>query len=139
MLKEPSYGPNAQGSMRLREGDLPVKKTVRLALVTLTALMAIPAATVHAAQRMPIGYFDDPSFRWSANRLTELDRAQASGASVIHTTASWPVIAPTKPATPANGDDPTYRLGDLDDLVWQAGLHGMRVMINITGTPKWAN
>src|SRR5262249_35002193 len=68
-----------------------------------------------------------------------LDRAQASGASVIHTTASWPVIAPTKPATPANGDDPTYRLGDLDDLVWQAGLHGMRVMINITGTPKWAN
>jgi hypothetical protein len=116
-----------------------VKKTVRLALVTLTALMAIPAATVHAAQRMPIGYFDDPSFRWSANRLNELSKAQASGASVIHTTASWPVIAPTRPATPANGDDPTYRLGDLDDLVWQAGLHGMRVMINITGTPKWAN
>jgi Glycosyl hydrolase catalytic core len=116
-----------------------VKKVVRLALVTMTALMAIPAATVHAAQRMPIGFFDDPSFRWSADRLVELQKAQATGSSVIHTTASWPVIAPTKPANPASGDDPVYRLGDLDDLVFQAGLYGQRVMINITGTPKWAN
>ena len=45
-----------------------VLKAARLALVVLAALLAIPAATVHAAQRMPIGFFDDPSFRWSPTR-----------------------------------------------------------------------
>jgi Glycosyl hydrolase catalytic core len=118
---------------------LPVLKAVRFTLVALTALLAIPAATVHAAQRMPIGFFDDPSFRWSPTRVQNLQRAQVEGASIIHTTATWPSLAPTKPANPSSGDDPAYKLSDLDELVFQSGLYGMRVMINITGTPKWAN
>ncbi len=52
---------------------------------------------------------------------------------------NWATIASTKPANPSNGDDPAYGLSNLDDLVFQSGLYGMRVMINITGTPKWAN
>ena len=118
---------------------MPVLKAVRLVLVALVALLAIPAATVHAAQRMPIGFFDDPSFRWSPTREQNLQLAASAGASVIHTTATWAALAPTKPADPANGDDPAYKLTDLDDLVFQSGLHNLRVMINITGTPKWAN
>ena len=105
----------------------------------MTALLAIPVATVHAAPRMPIGFFDDPSFRWSPTREQNLQQAAAAGASVIHTTATWPSLAPTKPANAANGDDPAYRLTDLDDLVFNASLYGLRVMININGTPKWAN
>ena len=76
-----------------------VLKAVRLVLVALVALLAIPAATVHAAQRMPIGFFDDPSFRWSADARAESAAApRPSGASVIHTTATWAAIAPTRPA-----------------------------------------
>jgi len=118
---------------------LPVLKAVRFVLVAMTALLAIPVATVHAAPRMPIGFFDDPSFRWSPTREQNLQQAAAAGASVIHTTATWPSLAPTKPANAANGDDPAYRLTDLDDLVFNASLYGLRVMININGTPKWAN
>ena len=70
-------------------------KASRFALIAFALLLAVPAAAAHAAQRMPIGFFDDPSFRWSANRLVELQRAQATGSSVIHTTASWPALAPT--------------------------------------------
>ena len=114
-------------------------KPARLALLALIALLAAPAATVHAAQRMPIGFFDDPSFRWSPTRAENLQQASATGASVIHTTASWPGLAPTKPADPADGNDPAYKLGDLDELVYQSGLYGLRVMIDINGTPKWAN
>jgi hypothetical protein len=110
-----------------------------LALLALIALLAAPAATVHAAQRMPIGFFDDPSFRWSPTRAENLQQASATGASVIHTTASWPGLAPNKPADPADGNDPAYKLGDLDELVYQSGLYGLRVMIDINGTPKWAN
>jgi hypothetical protein len=116
-----------------------VPKPARFALLTLVALLAAPAATVHAAQKMPIGFFDDPSFRWSPTRANNLRQASVAGASVIHTTASWVGIAPTKPANPANGDDPAYKLNDLDELVFQAGLYGLRVMIDINGTPKWAN
>jgi hypothetical protein len=116
-----------------------VLKAVRLVLVTLAALLAIPAAAVHAAQRMPIGFFDDPSFRWSPARAQNLQLASSEGASVIHTTATWAALAPTRPADASNGDDPAYKLTDLDDLVFQAGLYNLRVMINITGTPKWAN
>lgn|GEM_PF-1093496 len=114
-------------------------KATRFVLIAFTALLAIPAATVHAAPRMPIGFFDDPSFRWSPNRSHNLRSAAITGASVIHTTATWPSLAPTKPANAANGDDPAYRLNDLDELVFQAGLYGLRVMVNVTGTPKWAN
>jgi hypothetical protein len=116
-----------------------VPKPARFALLTLIALLAAPAATVHAAQKMPIGFFDDPSFRWAPTRANNLRQASVAGASVIHTTASWVGIAPTKPANPANGDDPAYKLNDLDELVFQAGLYGLRVMIDINGTPKWAN
>ncbi|MFL5961699.1 MAG: cellulase family glycosylhydrolase [Gaiellaceae bacterium] len=114
-------------------------KPARFALLALIALLAAPAATVHAAQKMPIGFFDDPSFRWSPTRAENLRQASATGASVIHTTASWPGLAPTKPANPADGDDPAYKLADLDELVYQSGIYGLRVMIDINGTPKWAN
>ena len=68
-----------------------------------------------------------------------LAAAATAGASVIHTTANWSSIAPTKPANAADGDDPAYQLTDLDDLVANASRAGLRVMINITGSPKWAN
>jgi hypothetical protein len=116
-----------------------VPKPARFALLALIALLAAPAATVRAAEKMPIGFFDDPSFRWSPTRADNLRQATVAGASVIHTTASWAGLAPTKPANPANGDDPAYKLNDLDELVFQAGLYGLRVMIDINGTPKWAN
>jgi hypothetical protein len=116
-----------------------VLKAARFALTAFAVLLAIPAATAHAAPRMPIGFFDDPTFRWSPTRDDNLRAAAVTGASVIYTTASWPGIAPTKPTSAATGDDPAYRLGDLDELVFQSSLYGLRVMVDVTGTPKWAN
>ena len=117
----------------------PVQRGIRLALIALVALLAVPAATVRAATQMPVGFFDDPSFRWSPDRAANLAAAAAAGATVIHTTADWAKIAPTKPASAGDPNDPAYKLGDLDELVADAGRYGLRVMINITGSPKWAN
>jgi hypothetical protein len=116
-----------------------VRKAARIVLVAFVALLVIPGATVRAATRMPIGFFDDSSFRFSSTRAENLQQAADAGASVIHTTANWASIAATRPADASNGDDPAYHLSDLDDLVFQAGLRGLRVMVNVTGTPKWAN
>jgi hypothetical protein len=116
-----------------------VLRAARFALLALTAFLMIGAATASAQPRMPIGFFDDPTFRWSADRMDNLQRASEAGASIIHPTATWSALAPTRPADASNGDDPAYKLADLDELVQRASSYGMRVMINITGTPKWAN
>jgi hypothetical protein len=68
-----------------------------------------------------------------------MESAANAGASIVHTTANWAAIAPTRPASPSNGDDPAYKLADLDELVQSSSQFGLRVMIDITGTPKWAN
>jgi hypothetical protein len=111
----------------------------RLMLVSAALVAAAFAATARANVQMPIGFFDDPSFRWSADRMQNLQDAANAGGSIVHTTASWPNIAPKRPADALDGDDPAYRLADLDELVGNAGKAGMRVMIDINGTPKWAN
>ena len=115
------------------------KALLRFAVFAVVALAAIPAATAQAAQQMPLGFFDDISFRFAPDHQANLASAAATGASVIHTTANWAAIAPTKPANPSNPNDPAYRLTDLNELVANASRYGLRVMINVTGSPKWAN
>lgn len=108
-------------------------------LVLAVALLAGSAGAASASPRMPVGFFDDYSFRWSPEVSKNLLAAQRAGASIIHVAADWSQIAPTEPATPANGDDPAYVIADLDALVDAAPRYGIQVMINISGAPKWAN
>jgi hypothetical protein len=115
-----------------------VQRMVRVVPFVL-ALLALSAAAGSAAPRMPIGFYDDNSFRWDKATAKNLRAAQLAGASIIHATADWSQIAPTKPASPLNGDDPAYRISDLDTLIESAGRYGLAVMINISGAPKWAN
>ena len=78
-------------------------RPVRLVLIALVALLALPAAAVRAATHMPVGFYDDASFRWSSARTTNIEDAAATGASVIHTTANWHQVAPKRPARASNG------------------------------------
>ncbi|HET8606623.1 MAG TPA: cellulase family glycosylhydrolase [Gaiellaceae bacterium] len=88
---------------------------------------------------MPVGFQDDPSFRWDGNVADELDKAQAANATIIRAIADWRAIAPTRPRNASNSNDPAYQLNDLDDLVRLAQQRGIQVMITIWGTPKWEN
>ena len=116
-------------------------RPLRLALLSLVVLLAVPAAAVKAAPRMPIGFFDDPSFRWAdASAITtNLAAAKAAHSTIIHALADWRQIAPQKPANPLNGNDPAYNLSDLDTLVANAPRYNQQVFITITGAPPWAN
>jgi hypothetical protein len=118
---------------------LHVHRLARLVLLATIVLAAGPAAAALATPRMPVGFYDDNSFRWDPNAAKNLKAAQDANASILHVTADWSQIAPTKPASPLNGNDPAYHIGDLDALIARAGSYGMQVMINISGAPKWAN
>jgi hypothetical protein len=99
----------------------------------------VSTLSARAALRMPVGFQDDPTFRWNAGTTEALDSASAAHASIIRAVADWRAIAPRRPASAASAFDPAYRLGDLDDLVRQAQQLGIEMFITIWGTPKWAN
>jgi hypothetical protein len=113
----------------------------RLALVasTLAVLSASAAIAATAAPRMLMGFQDDPSLRWAKDAPLVLDRAAATGASVIRATAEWRTLAPTRPAKATDSFDPAYKLDDLDAQIRNAAQRGMESLITIWGTPGWAN
>jgi hypothetical protein len=100
--------------------------------------LAVPASGV-AAERMWLGFQDDPSLRWRDDRTSVFDIAQQLDATIVRTTVYWSRIAPTKPAVAGDPMDPAYSFFDLDELVRNAQARGMEVMLTIWGTPAWAN
>src|SRR5262245_26073924 len=113
-------------------------RLVRLVFVCALLALAAPLSAL-AADRMWVGFQDDPSFRWRQDRASMLDEAAKANASVVRTTVYWNRISPTRPANAANPFDSAYRFDDLDDLVRSAQLRGMEVLLTIWGTPDWAN
>jgi Cellulase (glycosyl hydrolase family 5) len=114
-------------------------RKLRFALLVVLTLLALPAAAVRAEARMPVGFYDDPSFRWSTAANQNLAKASAANTSIIHVLADWATIAPTKPKSPLNGADPAYNLSDLDSVVSSAQAYGLQVLLTIADTPPWAN
>src|SRR5581483_11648488 len=112
----------------------------RLLLLACAAVLvcAVPAAS-SAADRMLVGFQDDPSLRWLGTRDANLDAAAATHASIIRTTVYWARVAPTRPSNAADPFAKQYRFDDLDEFVRNATLRGMTVMLSIWGTPPWAN
>jgi hypothetical protein len=89
--------------------------------------------------RLLVGFQDDATFRWAADRAKMLDLARTAGVSVIRTTVVWSDAAPMRPAKPADPFDPAYQLDEVDDLVRSAQQRGIELLITIWGTPEWAN
>jgi hypothetical protein len=112
---------------------------MRFALPLVVLALAVTAASAHAVARMPVGFFDDPSFRWDEDPTANLLEAQRAHVSIIHVLANWATIAPSKPSNPLSGGDPAYHLSDLDAFVRSAQEYGMEVLLTVAQTPKWAN
>ena len=114
-------------------------RKLRFAFLIVVVVLAVPAATAHAVARMPVGFFDDPSFRWSPDAAKNLASAQAANGSIIHILVNWASVAPTRPANALNGNDPAYHLSDIDAMVQTAPKYGLQVLLTIALTPPWAN
>jgi hypothetical protein len=113
-------------------------RLIRLLAVCSLLFLAFPAAAF-AADRMFVGFQDDPSFRWREDRMSMLDEAAQANAGVIRSTVYWYRVAPRRPASPASPFDPAYQWDDLDEVVRGAQFRGMETMLTIWGTPNWAN
>ena len=113
-------------------------RLTRLVFVCLLLALVAPLSAL-AADRMWVGFQDDPSFRWRQDRATVLDAAVQANAGVIRTTVYWSRVAPRRPSNASNPSDAAYRWDDLDELVRGAQFRGMEMLLTIWGTPDWAN
>ena len=109
------------------------------ALVLVTVVLAVGAGSASADERMWIGFHDDPVLRYGPSRHAELDKARRANATVVRTLVEWRSIAPRRPSNAASPFSTAYRFDDLDELVRNAQVRGMEVLMTIWGTPKWAN
>ena len=113
-------------------------RLTRLVFVCALLSLAAPLSAL-AADRMWVGFQDDPSFRWREDRASMLDEAVKTNTGIVRTTVYWSRVAPRRPANGSNPFDSAYLWNDLDELVRSAQFRGMEMLLTIWGTPSWAN
>ena len=76
---------------------------------------------------MYLGFLDDASFRFDAQRGQAFDTARSADASIVRTIVRWNDVARRRPKNAANPFDRAYRFDDLDEFVRNAQQRGMEV------------
>lgn len=62
------------------------------------------------------------------------------GVRIYQTALRWDHVAPKRPRHPGNPRDPAYRWpSDVTFAVREARKYNIRVLLNVTGAPRWAN
>jgi hypothetical protein len=115
-----------------------VRRIVRL-VIALSVLAGVVAPTTFAAQRMWVGFHDDPSFRWVTDREARVAGSAQQNASIIRLLVQWNLASKTRPANASDPFDPSYEFDDVDEAVRAAQLNDQEVILTISGTPRWAN
>jgi hypothetical protein len=115
-----------------------VRRIVRLVIV-LSVLAAFAAPAALAAERMWIGFHDDPSFRWAGSRKALVQGASQKNATIMRLLVQWNVTAKTRPSSPGDSFDPAYNFDDIDEAVRAAQENDQEVILTLSGTPRWAN
>ncbi|HET8969138.1 MAG TPA: cellulase family glycosylhydrolase [Gaiellaceae bacterium] len=115
-----------------------MRRIVRLVIVlSVFAGFAAPAAM--AAERMWVGFHDDPSFRWVGDRKSRVQGAADANATIMRLLVQWNLVAKSRPAGPTDPFDPAYVFDDVDEAVRAAQDADQEVILTISGTPRWAN
>ena len=115
-----------------------MRAALRLLAVVFVVVACTPV-TASAADRMWMGFTDDPVLRYDPGRQTDFDLVRQSDATIVRTIVVWSSVAATKPANATDPFDPAYRFDDLDEYVRNAQSRGLDVLMTIWGTPAWAN
>ena len=105
-----------------------------------SSLLAVPAATAKAVARMPVGFFDDPSFRWS-QRHRRRTSPPRSGERLDHPhPRQLGVDRADEAGEPAERERPGLPpLRHRRARALGAASTASQVLLTIARTPKWAN
>jgi hypothetical protein len=108
----------------------------------LTAIVLSLAAAPHAsaAPAVKFGLTDDAWLLHGPGTLdSRLARLDVLGVRVIRFTLRWDQVARTKPTAPTEPSDEAYDWSAVDPLLDGLRQHGVDVVLQLVGTPAWAN
>lgn len=109
-------------------------------LIAAVLAAAVLAPIAASADRMWVGFHDDPILRYDTDRQNAIEAATTTNnATIIRSLVTWADVAPTKPANAADPFDAAYRFDDLDEFVRNAQKNNAEVLLTLWGTPMWAN
>jgi hypothetical protein len=118
----------------------PAPLTALVVLVAAFVLAAVASPHASAASGVRYGLTDDA---WLKNgpgtlddRLATLDRL---GVRVVRYSIRWNIVATSRPAVASDPADPAYDWSDEDDVLDGLHAHGIDVLVQLVGTPRWAN
>ncbi len=118
--------------------EISLRRMARLVLA-LFALAALATPAAFAADRMWIGFHDDPSFRWVGDRADRIRTSGQTNSTIMRLLVQWNRVAKTRPASAADPFDLAYSFDDVDEAVRAAQEIDQEVILSISGTPSWAN
>src|SRR5688572_8262853 len=111
-------------------------RLIRASLLSMVVLLTA-ASPAHALPRsMSLGLMDS-AFTEAPDPW--LQRAADAGANVIRVSTSWGGIAPTRPQSPGDPNDPAYRWAATDKAVDDARKQDLTPILSLTGAPAWAS
>ena len=112
-------------------------KGMRSPIAFIAAVLAALTCAVPAVAQIPIGFNEDYSLTriWADSATAnpwvaaDADAAAAAGATVSRTPLYWRGVQPTKGS---------WNWGTYDRIINTYAARGMRVIVNVSGTPDWA-
>ena len=108
-------------------------------VIVLSVFAALAAPAAMAAERMWVGFHDDPSFRWVGDRKSRVQGASQKNATIMRLLVQWNLVARNRPSSPTDPFDSAYNFDDIDEAVRAAQENDQEVILTLSGTPRWAN
>lgn len=128
-----TYQPDSEISADFRPQSR--RLAIRLPLLAAAILMLILSTGGQAEAR--------PSLHkaiWGPATPEAFNRYSQLGVGIYQMSISWASVAPTRPANARNPKDPAYNwLDELDTAIRLARKEKIRVAVNLTFAPRWAN
>jgi hypothetical protein len=114
------------------ESGLSRRGLIRALTVAILALAVLPASAGAFAKAI-----------WgdvTRDGVNQFPLYRQLGASIYEASINWSQVAPTRPKNPTNPNDPAYVWpAEISQAVVQAKRFHMRVLLQISFTPGWAN
>jgi hypothetical protein len=108
---------------------------VRRALLLSLALVAVNAASAHAAVTTKKAIWGPVEI----DAESQFPVYRELGAGIYQTTLKWDEVASLEPLDAKDVDDPSYEWPDeIDTAIAEAKSAGLQVALTVTGTPSWS-
>jgi hypothetical protein len=109
-------------------------------LAAVLAALAFTATPAGAAPSIRFGIQDDAWLASGAGTLeSRLDLLERLGVSLVRFRLRWDQIAPRRPVDARSPSDPAYDWEPAASVLAGLRARGIRAVVGIWGTPKWAN